>query len=177
MTKKRKQKKNRFLRITARIAIVLLLLFFSVVLIVRSPWGQDLIVSKALDYVARKTDTKVTLDRLFLTFSGGISVEGLYLEDQKGDTLIYSKSLEASVGLIPLIRGKEFNLKKLEWSGVRANVIRNESNGAFNFDFLIDAFAKTDSVQVKDTTEQSMKISVGNSDLKDIHLKYDDGLP
>src|SRR5690606_33126813 len=170
MTKKRKQKKNRFLRITARIAIVLLLLFFSVVLIVRSPWGQDLIVSKALDYVARKTDTKVTLDRLFLTFSGGISIEGLYLEDQQGDTLIYSKSLEASVGLIPLIRGKEFSLKKLEWSGLNGNISRDASNGAFNFHFLIDAFAPADSVQAKDTTGQSMKISIGNIDLKDIHL-------
>lgn len=174
MVKKKKQKKYRFLKIVARIAAVLLLLFFILVLVVRSPWGQGIIVSKVLDYVAQKTETKVMIDRLFLTFSGAISIEGLYLEDKKGDTLLYSKNLEASIGLIPLIRGKEFDLRSLDWSGVRANIERKESTGKFNFDFLIDAFTSADTTQTADTTAQSMPIKVGNINLKDFKLVFDD---
>ena len=71
---------------------MLLLLFVALVLFIRSPWGQDVIVTQATEYVSDKTGTKVEIERLFLTFSGDLSLEGLYLEDKKGDTLVYSKS-------------------------------------------------------------------------------------
>ncbi|MCG2460809.1 translocation/assembly module TamB domain-containing protein [Flavobacteriaceae bacterium F89] len=174
MAKKEKQKKYRFLKIATRIATVLLLFFIVLVLLVRSPWGQGIIVSKVLDRIAQRTDTKVTIDRLFLTFSGAISIEGLYLEDKKGDTLLYSQSLEASIGLFPLIRGTEFDLSSLDWTGLKANIERKESTGKFNFDFLIDAFTATDTTQGADTTAQSMKIKVGNINLNDFNLQYKD---
>ena len=147
----------------------------ALVLFIRSPWGQDVIVSKATAYVSEKTGTKVEIERLFLTFSGNLSLEGLYLEDRKGDTLVYSKALEADVGLSKLIFGNAFDLENLEWEGLKANVTRQEGSEDFNFTFLIDAFVSQDSVPAPAAASEPMEISVGSIDLKDFDIVYDDG--
>jgi hypothetical protein len=170
-----KKKRNRILRRIGRIFLGLLVFVVALVLFIRSPWGQDIIVSKATDFVSDKTGTKVEIERLFLTFSGNLSLEGLYLEDKKGDTLVYSRSLEADMGLSDLIFGNAFNLEYLGWEGLKANVVRQEGSEDFNFSFLVDAFASQDSVPAPEKDAEPMEISVGSIDLKDFDIGYDDG--
>ncbi len=171
-----KKKRNKILRRIGRVLLVVIILFIALVLFIRSSWGQNVIVSKATDYVSDKTGTKVEIERLFLTFSGNLSLEGLYLEDKKGDTLVYSKALEADIGLSQLIFDNEFDLEYLGWEGLRANVTRQEGSEDFNFTFLVDAFASQDSVPApKEGDSESMAISVGSIDLKDFDIVYDDG--
>ncbi len=163
-------------RILAKVALVLLLLFVALVLFVRSPWGQDIILGKMLGYITDKTHTVVTVDRLFLTFSGNLFVEGLYMEDQKGDTLIHSKTLEASIAIMPLVRGKKFVLRSLDWSGVKAHIKRAE-NEDFNYTFLIKAFAAPDTVsQKKVDTTAAMTIEIGDVHLNTFKIDYKDQL-
>ncbi|WP_335964244.1 translocation/assembly module TamB domain-containing protein [Galbibacter sp. PAP.153] len=142
------------------------------VLFIRSPWGQNIIVGKAVTYLSDKIGTKVTIDRLFITFGGNISLEGFYVEDQKGDTLVFSKDLEASLAFLPLIRGTEINIKSVNWNGLKAN-IKRDSAGTFNFDFITDAFSPADTASV-DTTSQSPEIKLENIQLKNINALYDD---
>src|SRR5690606_32007722 len=120
------KKRNRPLRIFGKILLALILLVFLVLLFIRSPWGQDIIIHKLVDYVSGKSHTKIGIDRLFITFSGNVYLEGLYLEDKQGDTLAYSRSLEASVALIPLIKGDKINIASLDWSGLVAKIDRPE---------------------------------------------------
>src|SRR5690606_32428442 len=136
MPGKRKIKKNKFLRVLAKIVIGLLLFFVAIILFIRSPWGQDIIVDRAVKYVSNKTGTEINIDRLFVTFSGNVFLEGLYLENEKGDTLVYSRELEASIALLPLIRREKINIKSVDWSGLNDIIQRNEE-GKFNFDFIV----------------------------------------
>ncbi|GAB5527324.1 MAG: translocation/assembly module TamB domain-containing protein [Roseivirga sp.] len=169
--------KYRFLRILIRLVLGLLLFLSSVVLFIRSPWGQDIIVTQAVNYISGKTGTQVAIDKLYLTFSGNLSLKGLYLEDQRQDTLIYSESLEVSVALAPLIRGNNVNVKGVSWSGLKANVERPDPKAAFNYEFLIEAFAspaKGDTVMTTD--EPGPEIRLGKVKLRDFHLQYADAL-
>src|SRR5690606_25017565 len=153
------KKKRNPARIFGKIFLALILLIFLVLLFIRSPWGQDMIIHKVVDYVSEKTRTKIEIDRLYITFSGNAYIEGLYLEDKQGDTLAYSRSLEASVPLLPLIKGDKINIVSLDWSGLVAKINRPEATGKFNFDFLIDAFAtETDTVT---TPGSSPKLEIG----------------
>src|SRR5699024_1123635 len=131
----RQKKKYRFFRILGRIFLGLCILVILLLLFIRSPWGQGIIKDQLISYVAGKTSTEVQLDRLFITFSGSIFVEGLYLEDQQGDTLVYSRELEAYIPLLPIIQGKGVDIRSVDWQGLRANVIRNSSEEGFNFQF------------------------------------------
>lgn len=140
----------------------LLIVIASLVLFIRSPWGQDIVVQKATAYLSEKTQTDVSLDRLFITFSGDVFLEGLYLKDQGGDTLLYSGKLETGVRFLPLIRSGKINVSKLEWSGLRANVER-DSSGRFNFDFILDAFGSANTEDAGQSTSTSDAMNEENS--------------
>lgn len=173
--KTKKKKKHRILRFIGWFFGILILLVFLLILFIRSPWGQNIIVQRAVKYVSGKTHTKVEIDKLFITFDGNVMLKGLYLEDKKGDTLIYSKSLEADIPLMPLIRGNSFGIDNLNWEGLRANVIRKDSLDGYNFQFLIDAFVTPDTTSVaKDTTSSPMNIILGDFNLKDFNIVFDD---
>ncbi|PWL29844.1 MAG: hypothetical protein DCO95_08360 [Roseivirga sp. XM-24bin3] len=167
--------KYRALRILIRVIIGLLLFFALLVLFIRSPWGQGIIVDKAVSFVEDKTGTNVDIDKLYLTFSGNLSLKGLYLEDQNQDTLLYSQALEVAVGLLPLIKGDEINIKKVDWNGLKARVIRPEASESFNYQFLIDAFATPADSTVKDTTATTApEINIGNVYFNNFDLIYAD---
>ncbi|TYB79889.1 translocation/assembly module TamB [Bizionia myxarmorum] len=147
------------------------------ILFIRSPWGQDIIVTKAVSFLSEKTKTKVAVEKLFITFNGNIQLNGLYLEDKKGDTLIYSKKLEANVPILALIRGNGLGVDGLYWEGVRANVTRKDSIEGFNFQFIIDAFASKDAIQVeKDSTAAPFKLILGSLKFKDFDVVYNDAV-
>lgn len=171
-----KKKSNyRFLRRILRGIAVLILLIFGLLLFIRSPWGQNIIVAKATSFVANKTGTKVEIKKLFITYSGNAFIEGLYLEDKKGDTLIYSKSLEANIPIAPILFKSSIAIKSLKWHGLQANISRNEESEDYNFSFLIDAFASTDTTST-DTTAQSepIKIDIGKLDFTNFKIDFRD---
>ncbi len=172
-----KKRKYRFLRIIARILAVLLILFVALVLFIRSPWGQNIIVQKAVNYVSDKTNTKVEIEKFFLTFDGNLMLKGLYLEDTKGDTLVYSKSLEANLPLISMISGNGLGVDYVKWEGLRANIIRKDSVQGYNFQFLIDAFVSSDTTAVEtDTTAAPLEIVLGEFDFKDFNITFNDAV-
>lgn len=157
---------------------MILLLVIGLVLFVKSPWGQDIIVQKAVHFVSERTGTKVQIDRLYMTFSGDFHLEGLYLEDLQGDTLVYSKKLETGLGIKTLLREGEYVVSKLEWEGLRAKVKRDSIGQEFNFDFLVRAFVAKDPAK-PDADEVSNsgflpKIQVGPIRLSDFQIFFDD---
>jgi len=155
-----KKRKYRFVRRTLRVLLGVFIFLFLLVLFIRSPWGQNIIVDKAVQYVSNKTQTKVAIDKLFITFNGNIQLNGLFLEDTKGDTLVYSKYLEADVPLLSMIKGGAVGVDYLKWDGLRANIKRKDSISGYNFQFLIDAFAPTDTTTVATDTTASKPLDL-----------------
>ncbi len=104
-------------------------------------------------------------------------LNGLYLEDQNGDTLVASKSLEVDVPLWPIIKGNAIGINLVEWEGLKANVFRKDSIDGFNFQFLIDAFAAED-VKAEEKTEDpdasSTSFFIKDLFFTDFDLKYND---
>lgn len=86
--------------------------------------------------MSNKTNTKVSVDKFFLTFGGNLYLEGLYLEDKAGDTLLYSRKLEVGVAITPWIQSGAIEITKLEWEGLKATISRSELSEEFNFDFF-----------------------------------------
>lgn len=177
---KKTEKKSlgrKILKIIAWFLGILLILFFLLVLFIRSPWGQNIIVQRAVKYVSEKTNSDVAIEKLFITFRGNVMLKGLYLSDAKGDTLVYSKSLEASVPILPLLRKNTVGVDYLKWEGLKASVYRKDSIEGYNFQFLIDAFASDESDSIeKDTTSSSPRIIIGDVFFSDFDLQFDDAV-
>ena len=174
---KEKKKKGSGLKLFFKILLGIFIFIFLLLLFIRSPWGQGIIVDRLINYITNKTNTVVEIDRLFITFGGDISMEGLYMEDEEGDTLIYSRELEADISLMPLIKGKGFYLNSLDWNGGVANIDRTDTIQGFNFDFLTEAFAAADTTATTapvDTTASPMEIRLGDLNIENFRLTYDD---
>ncbi|TPN84486.1 translocation/assembly module TamB domain-containing protein [Aquimarina algicola] len=151
----------------------LLLLFVCSILFIRSRWGQEIIVNHTINYLRETTKTDIDIKQLYITFDGNIYLEGLYIEDQAKDTLLYSNTLEASVAIIPLIKGESFHLKSLNWSGAKANIYRKNITKNYNFQFLIDAFANEDST-IATKENSTFQIQLGDFDLSNIQVRFKD---
>ena len=176
---KKKKKRSKGLRIFGKILLGLFIFIFLVLLFVRSPWGQNIIKNQVISSISDQTNTRIEVDRLFITFSGNIYLDGLYLEDEEGDTLVYSDKLEAGVPLWPIIRGKGIAIDFVEWSGVRANITRQDSIEGFNFSFLTEAFAPADTTATEpapqDTTATT-EFRLGDINLSDFDIVYNDAV-
>ena len=172
-----KKRKYRWFRRALRVLLVMLLLLVLLVLFVRSPWGQHSIINKATNYVSNKTNTTIEIEKLFITFNGNLQLNGLFLEDKKGDTLIYSKSLEANIPLWKMIQGEAVGVDALNWDGLRANIIREDSISGYNFQFLIDAFASTETTEdIKNIVKNPLNLVIGNLKLSAINLVFNDAV-
>ncbi|MBY5957123.1 translocation/assembly module TamB domain-containing protein [Membranicola marinus] len=166
----------RLLSILLKIIAGILITFFLLVLFVRSPWGQNVIKNQVFSYLESKTNSTITLDRIYISFAGDITIENLYVEDLNQDTLLYSRSLTAGIPIWPIITGQGISVNQLKWTGARANVYRDQGSDHFNYQFLLDAFISTDSTEniSTDTTAAPINISVGDIHLSDIHANYHD---
>ncbi|MAW94557.1 MULTISPECIES: translocation/assembly module TamB domain-containing protein [unclassified Leeuwenhoekiella] len=175
MTSKSKKIFKKSLKIIAKIFGVILLLLLALILFVRSPWGQGILVDKAVNYIKSKTNTEVQIDNLFITFGGNLSLDGLYLEDKQGDTLVYSKHLEADIPLWSLIKGGPISIDDVSWNGLKANIIRKDSVSGFNYEFLVDAFASdTTTVQQTPQDTTALELNLGTFDFENFDLKFKD---
>ncbi len=176
MTQKKK-KLYKFLKILGKIFLGILIFLLLVILFVRSPWGQNIIKDKFISSLSKKTGTEISLDKLYIKFNGDIQVDGLYMEDQQGDTLVYSESLSADIPLWPIIRGNGIGINEIDWKHVRANIIRKDSISGFNYEFLLNAFSSdtTGTTTATDTTASSpMNISLGDFNLENFKINYKD---
>lgn len=167
---KKEVRKYRWLRRIIRTLLGIIIFFLLLILFIRSPWGQDIIVQQAVSYVQDKTGTEVAVDQLYFTFGGDIRMEGLYLEDLKGDTLVYSRSLEVDIPFLPIISGGSISINKLDWDGLTARIKRKDTVNGFNFDFLQEAFATAPDT----TTTAPLEISIGDIKLTDFDILFND---
>ena len=167
------QKIKKYLKLLGKIILGFLLFFFILVLVIRTPWAQNFIVDKITNYISGKTDTKVEVGRAYITFSGDIQLEDVYLEDKKGDTLLYSKSLQADIPIYPIAFNNTLSVDNLYSEGLTARISRGENPEEFNFSFLIDAFASPTDTTTTTATEP-MEISLGEFDLTNWDFSYTD---
>ncbi len=169
--KSRKFKFIKILKVVGYTVFAFVLLLIVIVLLIRMPSVQNRITQKAIHFLENKIGTKVQLKSLFISFPKKIVLEGLYVEDQSSDTLLYVNRLSIDTDLWGLLNHRvQLNTIELETCTARAIQLRGDST--FNFDYIIQAFAP-DSVS-SDTTTSPWKVLIGNVHIEKTSLRYDD---
>lgn len=155
-----------------------------IILSLRIPAVQQKITDYATSFVSDKTNTKVNIDKLYISFLGEAVIEGIYVEDQQNDTLLYSQSILVDVAWRPAISGNII-VKNFELEGLKANVYNTAQDSTFNYQFIIDAFASDSTNSTNDKTTQSADSTKNNSgttfkvkklNISDINLSYKDAI-
>ncbi|MGV3636842.1 MAG: translocation/assembly module TamB domain-containing protein [Flavobacteriales bacterium] len=114
------------------------------------PPVQDLVRGKAVDLLREELGTEVALGAFNLRFPIGVSIHGLHIADQHGDTLIHAGELRASLSISGLFN-RHIRLWGVSLSDTRVH-LDQDADSTFNFQFILDAFAQ-DTVQAEDPNE------------------------
>lgn len=162
-------------RILLRSLVGIFLLIIVLFLLMLTPPVQNFIAKKATNYLQKKLDTKVSIGRLYITLSGKIAMDDLYVEDRQKDTLLSAGELRVNMSFYKLLFKGELDIESFRLDEATAIVKRQLPDTLFNFQFIIDAFDTGD----KDTTAKkdssgSMAIGIASVELNKLRLVYKD---
>ncbi len=155
---------------------VLLLLVSALIFSIRLPVVQNYLTSQAIDFVSSKTKSTISLDRIYIGFFNSAVIEGLYVEDEKKDTLAYIGYAAVDIDIFSLV-GKKINISMVELTNSTVNLSTTTKSPDYNFQFIVDAFA-SDSVAEPttkpDTASEPWTFGVEEVLLSNINFRYDD---
>lgn len=166
-------KRIHFLKKTLRVLLwcvgSIITLSLLLTILIQVPAIQNFAKDKAVSYLQNKIKTKVSLDRIAINFPKEIILEGFYFEDEKKDTLLIGKRLEADIDLFKLL-SSELEINSVSLQNASANISKNK-DGVFNFDYIVKAF---ESKEPLDPNAKPFKISVENVNLENVNFNFKD---
>lgn len=160
------------LKVLAWIVGLPVVLLALIAVLIYLPPVQNMLRGKAVEYLRNKIGTPVQLDHLALRFPIGISLDGVLLHQQNGDTLLYAGSLKTRASLTALLN-KQILLSSVDLGDVRAVITQNKDS-VFNFDYILTALQgdSTAAPEPADTTG-GWGFSIGSIGLEQIRVKVD----
>ena len=156
------------------LAFVVLLVIL-VVVALQFPAAQDFAARKASGYLQDKIGTEVRIGKFRTDWRNAISLDDVYLENQKGDTLLSVGHLGVSIDLWALTKS-QINVKSVELNDGTVGITRTLPDSTFNFDYITAAFATADTATAApvDTASAGFTYNIGDARLTNIRLTYDD---
>ncbi len=130
----------RLLRNTLLILISLFLLFS---LALYLPSFQNLVVRQITQWGSKQWGTAFEIQRIHIGWFNRLRLEGLYLEDQQGDTLIYAGRLQVRVSDILQFGSGKAQIRYAGLEQAKARISREKGSDQWNFQFLLDAFSSS----------------------------------
>ena len=161
------------LRWTVRLALLLPLLVAGLVGALYIPTVQSWAKDKAVARLSDMTGAPIGLDALHLRFPLRLSLEGLQVPDDNGDTLLNAASVDVDVSLSDLFN-KRINLRSVRLAHLRVRLLR-DAQGRFNFDHLLAAFASADTTASDTSTGPGWAFTMGTIDVEDMAYDMDLG--
>ena len=160
-------------RILLRTVFIVVLLVIALLIVIQTPPAQNFIVKKATAYLEKKLKTKVEIGRLYIGFPKSVVVENIYIEDRKKDTLLYGGSLKVDISMMKLLHN-EIEVNDIRLNQITAKVSRVLPDTAFNFQFIVDAFASKEEKPTPKADTSSLNINIKYVQLDKIRLLYKD---
>ena len=154
---------KKIVKIVVFAIIGFLFLIFMVIALFALPGVQNRAADFALEKLKPIIKTEMSIDKLRIHFFDKVELKGIYVEDQKKDTLLFAENLVVTLNMWDLLN-KKLDIETVKLNNFTANINRENEDAPFNFQFIIDAFA---------SESDSTASSAGGFDifLRDINLK------
>jgi hypothetical protein len=147
------------------VLVLLLTLFF----VGQTETFQTWAAHRATNYLSKELGTKVEIDRLKISFVKNVTLEGIFVGDKHGDTLVSGKSIRLDVSGFDY-KLRHLNFDEAELTDVKVKLLKYKNEEDFNFQFLADYFASTDTTK-KNTTKPWI-IKYGALKLNNVDFTY-----
>lgn len=164
---------KRLLHIIVWVLVGISLLIGGIVIYIQSPTGQDFLTKEIVSYLRKKLNTKVEIQKVRFDFPDWISLENIYIEDLKKDTLISGKRIYLDIDMLALLQNRA-DINQVELQGIRLKVNRILPDTTFNFNFILNAFDS--GVNEPKTPSKPFDVDMKAVKLQNVHLTYKDAV-
>ena len=163
------------LKIILWIIASIVLLVILIALSLNIPAVQNFVKDRAITYLKNKTKTEVRLESIKIALPKDVVLNKFYIEDRKGDTLLYAEKLQVDISLFKLLKNT-VEVNNIELKNIRANVKRISPDTTFNFSFLVDAFMSEEKKpeEVNKDSTSTLKFRIDKVLFEDIGITYRD---
>ncbi|MDR1881524.1 MAG: translocation/assembly module TamB [Prevotella sp.] len=136
------------------------------------PCVQRKVTDFAVNELKSAMKTEVSIDEVRLSLFNNVRLNGIYVEDQAKDTLLYAGSLNVLLDPWRLIGDRTLEITGIRLDGFVININRKDSISDFNFRFVMDALSGGDTTKAT-TAKSPLAIIIEDVDLKRGRLNYD----
>jgi hypothetical protein len=137
---------RRVLNITGRVLLAILLLLVLLWAFVQTDWGQNWLARQVTGRLSKDLQTKISIKHISVGFFNRLELDGVYVEDQKKDTLLYAGAVNVRITDWFFLKDKA----DLKYIGLENAVVHlNRTDSIWNYAFLANYFASTDTATVK----------------------------
>lgn len=119
--------------------------------------------------LSKQTGSEIRIDKVLINFTDEVSLKGIYVEDQAGDTLLYSGRLSVDIDLWRL-RHREIRIDNLELDESTIH-LKQAADKRFNFQFIIDSLSNPP--QPKKEKGKPFTIGLDRAEVKDLYATAD----
>ncbi len=171
-----------FRRIIASIGIVVgcvLLVIGLLFAVAQSSRVQTAAVGALLRQLETSLGTQAEVGKVDYSFPNNLLVQGVYIEDQLGDTLLYADTLRARFDVLALVRDDKIAFRRVDLVKTRlyAHPVFQEGDSmqvdsVMNYQFLVDAFFRGE----KEKKPLTIRLEVKDVTIRDAVIQYNDYL-
>ncbi|MEO8760548.1 MAG: hypothetical protein ABI388_05170, partial [Bacteroidia bacterium] len=154
--------------------LVLLILLISLFFLLQLPKVQTYLGKEASSYLSKKLKTKVDIKAVNIDFFKTINLEGVYVQDQHQDTLLYGGKIGCAIKFYSF-KTRQLEIDVTELDNITCKLIYYKRTHDLNFQFIADYFAPP--TTKKDTTTKpsaEFKLGYGNLNLSNVRFVYQD---
>ncbi len=168
---------NRFTRIAFKTILwiigVIIALVLLIVFLIRIPSVQNYIAGKVTHYVEEKIGTPVKIGYINIDFPKKLVLQDIYLADESKDTLVAGKSIAVDINMLKLLKNT-VEIQSVEAEGITAKINRTLPDSAFNFDYIINAFASQKESKPTADTTSALLFNLDKVKFDKFHIVYTD---
>lgn len=161
---------KKLLKVSAWVLLSLFVMSGTFIYSLRLPVFQTWIVQRAASYLSSELQTTVKLDRIQIEFFRTLSINGLYVEDQKGDTLLHASELSTVIELFSPGNNKIY-LSGVTLTDAVFKLQKYPDQKGLNLKFIIDYF---DSGKKDTTSTVAFDFNPGEVKLENVVFVYRD---
>jgi hypothetical protein len=165
---------KRFFKIVGYFLLTIILLIVVALYLLTKEKYQNVLVKKATTYLSDKLHTKVEIDHVSFSFFNNFNLQGVYIEDDKKDTLAYIGNLQLKTSEL-LNNYWDNENAVIHYATIEnAKVFLNRSKDSiWNYDFIalaLNGSSQNDSTKVEEIQPRKEKVTTSNPtiDIKNI---------
>ncbi len=136
---------------------------------IRTSKFQTYLGQEVTAFLSEGLDRKLHVEKIEIIFFDRVDLEGIFVEDKFGDTLLFASDIDVRIQDWNL-KETYFDVESVTLTNSDVRLLKAEGDSTFNFQHLIDYFAP----EKKDTSGTNFRMDVRKVLLSDVDFTFED---